>query len=508
MSFSRVYSAQPYNLEGRIINVESDISRGLFRFNIIGLPSKAVEESVDRVCSAIGNNGLVSPKSKNEKVIISLAPAEMRKDGSFFDLGIAIGYLLSSGEIEFTPDKKLFIGELGLDGKLKGVRGILPIVRSAKAHGFKEIFLPKDNAYEAALLEGIDIYGADSLRGVINHLDFDKKFFLGKQPRSVINEEKREAYGVDFADVRGQESVKRGLEIAAAGGHNVAMFGPPGTGKTMLARAFSSILPALDIEEILEVTGIHSVAGILDGVITEPPFRAPHHTASYVSIVGGGTIPRPGEITLAHKGVLFLDEFPEFDKKVLESLRQPLEDRTVHISRATGSAIFPAQIMLVAAMNPCSCGYFGSEHRRCTCSQFEIDRYRKKISGPIIDRIDIWLSVENLDYEKLTDKKRTGEPSSKIQERISKAREIQKERFDKLGRNISINSLMTARDIQNEPIDDEIKQTLNKFAKKLQLSPRAYHRVIKLARTIADLSGEDNIREQHILESLQYRLNT
>lgn len=510
MSFAKVYSAQVNLLSGNIVTIETDLSRGLHSFSVVGLPDKAVDESKDRVSGAIKNSGFTSPKSKNQKIVVSLSPADLKKEGPFFDLAIALSYLLASSEIKFSPEGKIFLGELGLDGTLRSIRGALPLVQEAKRMGFEEVFLPEENVTEGALVDGIKIFGAKSLTEVIEHINElpkDSKENTKKikaQPKTEINF--IEIKSSDFADIVGQEGAKRGLEIAAAGGHNIAMYGPPGTGKTMLARAFSGILPPLSKDEVLEITGIHSIAGVNRGeLVTASPFRAPHHTSSYVSLIGGGTYPKPGEVTLAHRGVLFLDEFPEFEKRVIESLRQPLEDNIVSISRARGSAIFPSNFILVAAMNPCPCGNLGNKQKECICKPSDLDRYKRKLSGPIMDRIDIWVSVSNVDYKRLSEKA-VGESNVIIKKRISKARELQQERFKKFNREIKTNSEMNVKDLNNMVLlNDEVKNLLEESASKLGLSARAYHRVMKIARTIADLEGSIDINKNHILEAIQYR---
>jgi len=507
MSFAKTYSAQPSVLGAKIIDVEVDISKGLNAFTVVGLGDKSVEESKDRMASAIKNSGFKSPKQSNQKVVISLAPADLRKEGPVFDLAMAMAYLLANEEIFFESENKLFLGELSLDGQLRRISGVLPAVAEAKRRGFTEVYLPKDNAREAALISDVSIFGAESLEEIVGH--FSIKESKIKSQSKTQTERLEIENNIDFSDVVGQEGAKRGLEIAAAGGHNIAMYGPPGTGKTMLAKAFSGILPPLSFEEVIEITSIHSVAGTLKGdLVSTPPVRSPHHTASYVSLVGGGSIPKPGEVTLAHRGVLFLDEFPEFDKKVLETLRQPLEEREISISRARGSITFPANFILIAAMNPCPCGNYGSKTKECICRALDLLKYQRKISGPIMDRIDMWVEVSQINHTALSGQKSDGQnkQNPEIRNRISQARLKQKNRFVSLKRNIKTNSEMNSKDISNLiDLSKEVKDILDKSAVKLALSARAYHRVIKLARTIADLEQKENIELPHILEALQYR---
>jgi len=511
MSFSKVYSAQTNLLSVTPISVETDISRGtLFAFAVVGLPDKAVEEARDRVSAAIKNSGFKSPKSNNHKIVISLAPADIKKEGPSFDLAIALSYLLANDDIDFEPEKKIFLGELSLDGKMRAIRGILPVARFAKEHGFKELYVPIENVREAALIEGILIFGVPDLKTIIAHLSGEEP--LDSAEVTVVSDTAI-ATSTDFSDVRSQERAKRGLLIAAAGGHNAAMYGPPGTGKTMLAKAFAGILPKLTFEESLEATGIHSVAGTLNETfITNPPFRSPHHTSSYVSIVGGGSTPRPGEITLAHCGVLFMDEFPEFDRRVIESLRQPLEDKVISVARAKGTAHFPANVLLLAAMNPCPCGNFGFRGKQCNCSPSALQRYRRKMSGPIMDRIDIWLEVDRVLPSDLSGKNE-GDKSEVFRNKVEQARQIQRKRFAKAnnlptGRHgkISRNSEMSARDLINIiNLEKGSRQTLDLAAERLGFSPRVYHKMIKVARTIADLEGSEEILNNHILEAVEYR---
>ncbi|MEK7582079.1 MAG: YifB family Mg chelatase-like AAA ATPase [Patescibacteria group bacterium] len=507
MGLSKAYSAQVSLLNAHIVSVEADIARGLYQFGVVGLPDKAVEESRDRVGAAVKNSGFSAPKQKNQKITISLAPAELKKEGPAFDLPIALSYLLASKEISFNPEKKLFVGELSLSGDVRGVRGALSIAKEARARGFEELYVPEENAEEAALVEGINVFGVTTLRALAEHFKNDPKSKkIGEKPTTKIIYDKTEAQ-LDFQDIKGQTFAKQGLLIAAAGGHNVGMYGPPGTGKTMLARAFSGILPQLSEEEVFEVSSIYSVAGLLEkGLVTLPPFRAPHHTSSYVSLVGGGTIPRPGEITLAHRGVLFLDEFPEFDKRVIESLRQPLEDGKISIARAKGSAIFPARVTLIASMNPCPCGFYESNMRRCVCSPQDLSRYRRKLSGPIVDRIDLWLSVDGVEYKTLSERAGSGAKSEDMRERVAQARAKQKTRFASLGRKIRMNSEMSARDlVMTINLTPPVKKILEQGAERLKLSARGYHKMMKLARTIADLDDKDEIEESHALEAFQYR---
>ena len=511
MSFSRVYSAQTHLLKGKIVTVEVDITKNtLHAFTLVGLPDKAVDESKDRMSSALKNSGFKSPKNQNQKIVISLSPADLKKEGPYFDLAIALAYLLSAEEIDFNPKGKIFLGELSLNGELQPIKGVLPLTEQAKQKGFKEIFVPIMNAPEAALVKGITVFGAKTLKEVIEHLHVSdkeetKSLISPQEPTQIIRRDL--IHDIDFSDIKGQESAKRGLEIAAAGGHNIALSGPPGTGKTMLARVFSHILPELNNEDILEITGIHSIVGLLDdSLVTEPPFRAPHHTASYVSMIGGGTNPKPGEVTLAHKGVLFLDEFPEFEKRVLEALRQPLEDNIVSISRARGSAIFPSNFILVAAMNPCPCGNKGNKDKICICRPNDLDRYARRISGPIIDRIDLWVTVGNVDYKKLSDEVVRSEKTPTIRKRVKQARLIQEKRFKNTKRKIKTNSEMNVKDLsQMVKLSKEVRELLDDSAEHLALSARAYHRVIKIARTIADLENSPEVEANHILEAIQYR---
>jgi len=498
-----IFSAQVTGLDAVPIRIEIDIAPGLHLFTLVGLADKEVQESRERISAAIKNIGALPPHKKSQRVIVNLAPADLKKEGPAFDLPIALGYLLASSQANFDPAGKLFIGELGLDGAVRPVRGALAIATLAKAAGFRELYVPAGNGKEAAFVPGIEVREVPNLTSCLDHLENRAK--ISPQERTILEEVSANTE-YDLADIRGQESAKRALEIAAAGGHNILFSGPPGTGKTLLARALPSILPPLSLEEAIEVTKIYSVAGLTRGeapVSAHRPFRNPHHTASNASIIGGGTNPRPGEISLAHRGVLFLDEFPEFQRPVLEALREPLEERRVTVSRMQGVVTYPADFILAASMNPCPCGNLGNPKIGCLCSSGAIMKYQRRISGPLLDRIDLHITVPNLTYEKL-ESGPAGEPSSKVRERVAKARKIQDSRFK--NEDILKNSEMPVRLVKAHARPDaEASAILRTAVEKYALSARGYHRLLKVARTIADLAGSAGIAASHILEGLHYR---
>lgn len=498
-----VESSALLGIDAYLVHVETDISSTIPMFTIVGLPDAAVQESRERVRSAIKNSGLEFPL---RRLTLNLAPADTRKQGPGFDLPIAVGILAASEQVSMKHlADGVFVGELALDGGVSSVPGVLPIALSARNAGKKFLVVPEANAREAAVVDGLAVYGARSLTDVVQLLnDFDSVTPVASDPYSLL---KSSGFDIDFNDVKGQEVVKRALEVAAAGGHNIIMVGPPGSGKTMLARRVPTILPPLNLDEALDITKIYSVAGLIGGdraLVTTRPFRSPHHSVSNAALAGGGSNPRPGEISLSHHGVLFLDELPEFKRDVLEVLRGPLEDGQVTISRVAGTMTYPARLMLVAAMNPCPCGYYGDPVKQCACSQSMIQKYLQRISGPLLDRIDIHMEVPRLPQDEMLQPGGDGETSQTIRDRVVTARCIQKERYT--GTDLQCNAHMASKQIRHYcQVDKDVKDLLKQAVTQLGLSARAYDRILKLSRTVADLEGQEKIGIAHVAEAIQYR---
>src|SRR3989344_1667627 len=501
---SKVFSAAITGLDAKLVEVESDVSHGLRSFSIVGLPDKAVEESKERIESAIKSSKLLSPHQRTFRTLVNLAPADLKKEGSLYDLPIALAFLIASKQASFNPKGKIFLGELSLDGTLRPIKGALSFALMAKKQGFNQIILPKINAKEASIIKDIQVIGVDSLAQTMAYLENRQKIepFLATE-----NPEQNQGDYVDIGWVKGQEYAKRALEITAAGGHNLFFSGPPGGGKSLLAKSLPSILPRLTFDESLEVTKIYSVAGLLPEnktLVNFRPFRSPHHISSDVALIGGGSPPKPGEITLAHRGVLFLDEFPEFHRDVLESLRQPIEEGKITVSRAKHTFTFPSRFTLIGASNPCPCGYFNSPEKSCSCTNAQVSMYKRKLSGPLMDRIDIFIDVPAVKYEKLASPEIENQ-SKALREKIEHVREVQKQRFK--SDTILTNSEMQIPEIKKYCQHEAKSQNLlKKYVDSGKLSARGYHRVLKVAKTIADLANSENIQYEHVAEALMYRI--